>query len=79
MFYFLSMISEKTLIPLSLVLILSGGIFWLSSMDARTSSNAAAIERAEKKEDSLSDKMQEVSNRLSRIEGKLDRVIRNGP
>lgn len=75
-------ISEKTLIPLSLVItivgLVVGGIYWLTDIYAiasetrvKVKTNSMAIAEIKGK----FEKLDEVSERLSRIEGKLDAVI----
>lgn len=58
-------LSEKTLIPVSMLSVIVGGVFWLSSMHALSKANAADIK--ENKSDVL--------RRLDRIENKVDRLI----
>lgn len=59
-------ITHNTLIPLSLVLTLVGGVFWLSSM--YTTVSAAQQDFAEARR-----YLQQIDQRLSRIEGALSR------
>jgi enamine deaminase RidA (YjgF/YER057c/UK114 family) len=67
-----SIVSEKTLIPVSLLTVVMGGVFWLSSMYAKTNANAEAI--VEIKDQTRQDR-EHLDRRLNRIEAKLDRVI----
>lgn len=64
--------SENTPLKMSLglIVILIGGIFWISSLYAETTHNTSALERIENKVDSLND-------RLTRVEDKLDKDIGN--
>lgn len=65
-------LSENTPLKMSLglIIILVGGIFWLSSLYAETTHNSTSLERVENKIDSLTD-------RLTRVETKLDKDLRN--
>ena len=60
-----NVITEKTLLPISLLVILAGGIFWLSSMYALANSNEKQI--AIIKTDLKSD--------IIRLESKVDRLL----
>jgi len=60
-----NVITEKTLLPISLLVILAGGIFWLSSMYALANSNEKQITII--KTDLKSD--------IIRLESKVDRLL----
>ena len=60
-----NVITEKTLLPISLLVILAGGIFWLSSMYALANSNEKQITII--KTDLKSD--------IIRLEAKVDRLL----
>jgi len=60
-----TVITEKTLLPISLLVILAGAIFWLSSMYALASNNEKQIVII--KTDLKSD--------ISRLESKVDRLL----
>jgi len=60
-----TIITEKTLLPISLLVILAGGIFWFSSMYALASNNEKQIVII--KTDLKSD--------ISRLEAKVDRLL----
>lgn len=62
-------ITERTLIPISLVTIVMGGIFWLSAMWFRTEASAQDVSRLKQDVNNLNT---EVIDRLARIETKLD-------
>lgn len=62
-------ITEKTLIPISLVAMLIGGVVWLSVMWYRTDASAKDIHQMKRDMAVLND---EVIDRLARIETKLD-------
>lgn len=57
-------ITEDTVLPITLVLVLLGGVFWLSEMH----SNALAAKTGVYE---LSAALSKINERLSRIEGKL--------
>lgn len=65
-------LSENTLIPVSFIAVIAGGIFWLSSLWFQTQSNAQAISSIEDKTAKSQDRDQsfreEVLERLTRIE-----------
>ena len=69
----MDMITEKTLVPISLLAVLAGGVFWLSSMYAQTTANAQAI--VEIKEAQKDDR-REIIERLNHIDNKIDRLLR---
>lgn len=62
-------ITQNTLIPLSLVITLLGGVFWLSSM--YTTVVAAQQDFSEAKR-----YLQQIDQRLSRIEGAMSQLER---
>ncbi len=64
-------ITETTLLPISLVIVVIGGIVWLTSLYAKTDESFKAIARLESSQDAYYRNLQEISTRLSRIEGKL--------
>ena len=70
-------ITEKTLIPLSLVISIVGGVFWLTTMWADTQANALTIEKIEFKQEKFSravvDKLDDIKDRLARIEERQKR------
>lgn len=67
-------LSEKTLVPISLLAVLAGGIFWLSSMYVQTQANAHAV--VEIKEQQRDDR-KEIIERLNLIDAKIDRLLRH--
>lgn len=74
-----SRITEKTLVPLSIIgacaVILIGGVFWFSQVYSLSHANAQSI--SESKKDSkdyhkeVLKELKDINTRLSRIEGKL--------
>lgn len=64
-------ISEGTLVPLSLVLTIAGGAFWISSVYSMAATNSKEIQMLRDKQDQYYEEIQKVDERLSRIEGKL--------
>lgn len=73
----MSRITEGTLIPISLVITIIGGVIWLSVIFYKTDANADAIAELKGKQSLLEDKIylhnQDVIQRLSRIEAKLEK------
>jgi hypothetical protein len=64
-------ISGETLVPLSLIAVLTGAIFLVATLFSNQKSNAEAIEKIETKQDKYTDIVQKIDTRLGRIEGKL--------
>lgn len=64
-------LSEKTLIPISLVIVLVGGVFWLTTIYWRGISTAEAVLRVESKQDLYLKEVQEINARLTTIEATL--------
>lgn len=75
------MISEKTLIPISTILVIVGAVFWLTNIYNLANTNAYGIESIKKKVSTTDSKIIEridlIDQRLSRIEGKLDQIRDN--
>lgn len=65
------LISESTLIPISLVITLGGGLMWLTTIYNLTSANEKAIQRVETKQDIYNDNLAIIRDKLSTIEGRL--------
>ena len=66
-------ITEGTLIPISLVIILIGGVVWLTTLYFTTQSNAAAIDKIQLKYDAISDKLDDIVIKIDRIEHLLNK------
>lgn len=64
-------ISEKTLIPLSLMLAVVSFVFWLSSISFKAEANAQSIKEIRQEQTRYMDDMAEVRESLSRIEGAM--------
>lgn len=67
----LETISEKTLLPISFVVVLIVGIAWIIRLEARVDAAAKDSQRLEQKQDEYNKIVRRVDSRLSRIEGKL--------
>ena len=69
-------ITEKTLIPISLLLVVMGGVFWLSSLYAKVGDHDEILNRIlrEQKTSQFGEDQfkAEVIDRLARIETKLE-------
>lgn len=61
-------INEKTLIPLSLMITIIGGVYWLSNLNFKANASEKEIEKLNKKITVI----QSIDTRLSRIEGALN-------
>ena len=59
-----NVISERTLVPVGFVVILIGGIAWITNLSFQANASARAVDR-------VVNRLDEISDRLSRIEGKL--------
>jgi len=68
----MAIISERTLMPISLVLIFLGGVAWLTSIAADVKFTSNTIEKVEIKQERYNATLSEINSRLSRIEGKLE-------
>ena len=64
-------ITEKTYVSLGLVIVIIGGIGWLTSIYWKTESNASELIKYSEKYEKLEIVLQSMDRRLSRIEGKL--------
>lgn len=70
-----TILSGKTLVPLTVIVSLAGGIVWLSVMFFNTTANTQNIKRLELRIDSLEDTNSALLDRTARIETKLDILI----
>lgn len=74
----ISKITENTLLPISLVVVLIGGVFWLTSIYNQTVANAQDILNIQETQDIMIEKLTEkqtlMLDRLSRIEGRLENI-----
>lgn len=64
-------ITERTMLPLSLIISLGGGIAWFTSLYSLSESNSERIAELTKKQEYYLQFIQTIDRRLSRIEGKL--------
>ncbi len=69
----MSKIDERTLVPIGVLVVLAGGIFWLSTLYVNTEANASAI--ADLKVDGK-DQRREIIERLNIMDMKIDRILR---
>jgi hypothetical protein len=67
-----TIISEKTLIPISAIAVLIGGVFWISSMYAQGRENANAIIGIKQEQKELK---VEIREDLRRLEDKIDLLL----
>lgn len=63
----MNLISEKTALPISLVLVLVGGVMWFTRLEAKVEAQAGT----QPAQAELGKALQRIDRRLSRIEGKL--------
>ena len=64
-------LNEKTLLPISLVVILLGGVFWLSTVFAQVRVNADRLKELREDQKLYLKTVQKIDRRLSNIEGGL--------
>ena len=71
-----SILNEQTLIPLSFMMILAGGIIWLTNIWAISQANSQAISALEKtaheRDTEISRKFDRIIQDLSYIKGQID-------
>lgn len=71
-------ITESTLIPISFVVSLVGGVFWLTTIYSQSNANAVEITEIKSKQEvlvqTLNEKQTLMLDRLSRIEGRLENI-----
>lgn len=65
-------ISEHTPISISLLIALSGGLMWITNLYAKTEITSQAVIRIESNQLEYYKHLQEINERLSRIEGRLE-------
>lgn len=70
-------ISEKTLLPISLVITLSGGVFWLTSMYSKQEALANDFEKTKEssavKNEKIETLLSDILQRVARIEEAVKR------
>lgn len=75
----MSKLTENTLIPLSLVITIIGGVVWLSVMYQRVEAHQEKLGHIEQQQDHIVEKQKlfesEVIDRLARIETKQDALL----
>ena len=59
-----AVINEKTLVPIGMVIVIIGGIAWITNMSFQTNASAKTVEK-------VVQRLDEISDRLARIEGKM--------
>jgi hypothetical protein len=67
-----TIISESTGISISLLITLAGGIFWLSTLYAKTLNTEQATQRIESKQDQYNKDIQEIKEDIAHIKGMLE-------
>lgn len=66
-------LTETTLLPISLVITIIGGVFWLTSIYNTTQSNAASIASIENKQERYIETVSEIRVELGKIKGMLEK------
>lgn len=64
-------INGRTLVPLSFIVVLTGGIVWLSQVYSTTAANAKTIEEVKTLNKEYFDILRRIDRRLSKMEGYL--------
>jgi len=67
-----NVLSENTLVPISFVVFVIGGMVWLTTIYAQGSANQYEIEKLRSHDGLILDKLDDIQKRLSRIEGHLE-------
>lgn len=68
-------ITQETKITLGLVMSLLGGVFWLSSLHAKTVANSETIQRIQEKQKDQDNKIEAVLVNTTNANAKLDILI----
>lgn len=67
-------LTENTLIPLGIaILAIGGGSMWITSLYAEVQSTSTAVKEARTRQEETSKTLNEINERLSRIEWKLEK------
>lgn len=69
-------ISEKTMIPISLVIITLGGGVWLTNLHYQTSANAIELQKITLRQERYSEDLSDIKGKLQEIAGELKRIKR---
>ena len=70
-------ITDKLTAPMAIVPPFIGGVIWLTSVDTTGKSNNEKITELKQQIKYLTEEIDHIDERLSRIEGKLDIIIDN--
>lgn len=74
----LTRLTENTFVPLSFILVIVGGVFWLTMLYAESSANAKGLENLQVKyqdlEKAIASQNAVVLDRLGKIEGRLESI-----
>mgnify|MGYP001590178655 CR=1 FL=1 len=73
----MQILSEETLLPISLVILIAGGIVWLTKMFMISRDTDKHLVLLSARVDMLEKESSVVCERLARIETKLDMLIKN--
>lgn len=70
-----SILNGSTLVPVGVIVVLAGGVVWLTNLHADTEKNTETLLRIEKKQDNIEagiyEELKSINTRLSTIEGQL--------
>lgn len=70
-------LSKETLIPLGFVIVILGGVVWLTTMFANVQANSRAIASIEARLDGIDEANSDIVDRMARIETKIDLLLDN--
>lgn len=75
----LKSITTDTMVPISVLAFLCGGIYWLSNLALRTEANAQALEQVsieQRKLVEIKTDVEVIKSKISNIESKVDNIER---
>ena len=67
-----SILSEETLVPISLVIVIISGVAWLSTISSDSLHNRETTSQLAQHMHDSDEILRDISSRLNRMEGKLD-------
>lgn len=78
----INQITDTTLIPLSFLTVIVGGVFWFTTMYNQTQASAREIEKIQEKQAKIESDYQAsqllIIDKLARIEGRLEIIQHKG-
>lgn len=68
-------LTEKTLIPISLVIIILGGVVWLTSLYSLAESNLRDVRILQAKQDTYFEQMSKIREDIAKIKALLEKKL----